>query len=343
MECSVLELIEMGTYQKYFALHDNSIELFSNKDGINVKGTRLSLKNWATRFTYHVLPLSEVKDYFGINVAFYFAWLEFYSNWFKGLAFIGLGTTVYGFYLRKQEAGLISVFDNIGTIIFAFLSSLWALLFLKFWKRQSNHLSFVWDSEIIPRGNLIRAQWKPNATRTSKITGKQESFESPVARKSKRVVSSIFVTIMLVLFISVIGANVAFVFFLFQSEALKTSAFIYVLFLYVVEILVLCPVCYFLAVKFTKLENYRMFSDFMNSFITKDFLMRLPIAYGLLIFFAVVKPVITAINPNTLYFGIYKSSCIIAATGFNSCFKDYILALVVIFGVQQMLLLVLEG
>lgn len=58
-----------GTYLAAYALHDGEI---------NIKGSRryLLYRKWASlKKIFHYQPLDYIKDYFGVKIGIYFAWL----------------------------------------------------------------------------------------------------------------------------------------------------------------------------------------------------------------------------------------------------------------------------
>uniref|UniRef100_A0A915JIL9 Anoctamin n=1 Tax=Romanomermis culicivorax TaxID=13658 RepID=A0A915JIL9_ROMCU len=126
-------------------------------------------------------PLWLIKSYFGEKIAIYFAWLGFYTWFLIPAALLGFICIVYGGLslssdipsndiCNKTGVGSIvmcpncdhkcetwkltvscfysqitHVFDNWFTVIFAVCMSIWATLFLEFWKRRQAVLAWDWD------------------------------------------------------------------------------------------------------------------------------------------------------------------------------------------------------
>lgn len=121
---------------------------------------------WAAfRKLLNFQPLDAVRDYFGVKVALYFAWLGFYTNMLVVPSIVGVICFLYGFiysyppsaeicnsdelmcpacdhfcnYWELKETCLhskiLSLFDNGATVFFAVFMSFWAAMFLEFWKR----------------------------------------------------------------------------------------------------------------------------------------------------------------------------------------------------------------
>uniref|UniRef100_A0A1I8GS17 Anoctamin n=1 Tax=Macrostomum lignano TaxID=282301 RepID=A0A1I8GS17_9PLAT len=134
--------------------------------------------NW--RCWYKFQPLDHVRDYFGEKIAFFFAWLGFYTTWLAPATLVGVFVFVYGlaslpfnaanrdtckagkefkmcpfcdeadgcpfWYLSDicWKLKLAAVFDNYGTVFYAVFMSIWSLIFLEFWKRRTATLAHRW-------------------------------------------------------------------------------------------------------------------------------------------------------------------------------------------------------
>ncbi|XP_072474903.1 anoctamin-7 isoform X3 [Notamacropus eugenii] len=123
-------------------------------------------------------PLDHVRRYFGEKIALYFAWLGFYTTWLLPASVVGAVVFLVGYFnvsrdIPTQEIcntkkdhqmcpicrdcpfwKLSSIceivktgrlFDNSGTIFFSVFMSLWAVMFLEYWKRKSAILTYRWD------------------------------------------------------------------------------------------------------------------------------------------------------------------------------------------------------
>lgn len=141
--------------------------------------TNKTLKDDWARFDKYASyqPLDEIKDYFGVKIALYFAWLGFYTKMLIPISIFGIFCIIYGFstlsgdnfvadicdppeaikmcplcdgcdYWDLTDACLYSelthTFDNIFTIIFSIVMSLWSVLFLNMWKRHSASIVHRW-------------------------------------------------------------------------------------------------------------------------------------------------------------------------------------------------------
>ena len=159
---------------------------------LNVQGTlkedggkrSVLYTEWASlRKLFKFQPLDAVRDYYGVKIAFYFAWLGFYSMFLTIPSIVGLATFLYGVLTLKDdvtsneicadgENGLMPtlmcpacdnicsywnlkemctyhkvmhLFDNESTVFFAIVMSVWAALFQEFWKRYSREITHRWD------------------------------------------------------------------------------------------------------------------------------------------------------------------------------------------------------
>lgn len=121
-------------------------------------------------------PLDEIKDYFGIKFALYFAWLGFYTHMLIPASLVGILCLVYAATTLQQDTlcqdicnsdvimcprcdkvcdywklsdGCIyskiqHFVDNPATIFFAVFMSFWSILYLELWKRYSAGITHRW-------------------------------------------------------------------------------------------------------------------------------------------------------------------------------------------------------
>ncbi|KAG5872235.1 hypothetical protein JTB14_002995 [Gonioctena quinquepunctata] len=166
-------LLNERAYVASYPLHDGDHK---------VKGSTRNLLyiEWAAvRKWYKYQPLDYVKEYFGVKIALYFAWLGFYTHMLIPAAFVGLACFIYSCATlydnlpsedicnHKVEekmcplcdvwcdywditescvhARITYLFDNPTTVFFAIFMSIWATLFLEMWKRYSAEITHRWD------------------------------------------------------------------------------------------------------------------------------------------------------------------------------------------------------
>lgn len=175
-------LLYESTYMAAYPLHEGSPELpessspsrYSRRQGLRYSWA--SFSQW-----YKFQPLNAIKDYFGVRVSMYFAWLGLYNYMLVAAAFVGLlcffaGLASIDDFVPAQEicnksneklfymcplcdvdcsywslivscryAKLTYLFDHEGTVFFAAFMALWAAVFLEFWKRKQISLAYDWD------------------------------------------------------------------------------------------------------------------------------------------------------------------------------------------------------
>ncbi|CAL8096851.1 unnamed protein product [Calicophoron daubneyi] len=136
---------------------------------------------WAAyRYCCKEQPLDYVRNYFGEAVAFYFAWLGFYTACLVPVAIIGLIIFLFGLYgihddpiitdvcdhgsstnmcplcresfckfwtlnISCLRTKLTRLVDNEGTVLFGVVMAMWAIIFLELWKRRQYTLAFRWN------------------------------------------------------------------------------------------------------------------------------------------------------------------------------------------------------
>nr|XP_012142541.1 PREDICTED: anoctamin-1 isoform X1 [Megachile rotundata] len=166
-------LISEKAYVAAYPLHDGDLHA---QDCMR----SLLYNEWASlRKCLHYQPLDYIKEYFGVKIGLYFAWLGFYTHMLIPASIVGLLCFIYscatlysnepsedicngngtiemcplcdhfcGYWDLKEtclHARITYLFDNPSTVFFSIFMSLWATLFLELWKRYSVEITHRWD------------------------------------------------------------------------------------------------------------------------------------------------------------------------------------------------------
>ncbi|XP_035907417.1 anoctamin-4 isoform X3 [Anopheles stephensi] len=171
-DIGIRRLMEDQVYLDAYPLHDGCTDLKSSCQ------RALLLEEWASisKWIKHQ-PLDHIKEYFGVKIAMYFAWLGFYTHMLIPASIVGLICFFYGlltypanrisqeicgdnatimcpqcdkycdyWYLKTTctISKLAHIFDNEMTIVFSIFMSVWATLYLEMWKRYSSRIQHRW-------------------------------------------------------------------------------------------------------------------------------------------------------------------------------------------------------
>lgn len=175
-EAIVPKCLSCGIISQVYPLHENnSLEDLQ--------------KTWVQK-VFGLQPLDKISEYFGIKIAFYFAWLGHYTTALTVPAFVGLSFWV--FFSGRDE-----FVEDIGFVLFSVFNVIWATLYLESWKRRSAELSYEWGT--IDNRDEMLSEPRPlyeGEERISEVTGKPEPYYPPW----KRNVFRYFVTAPVILF-----------------------------------------------------------------------------------------------------------------------------------------------
>ncbi|XP_058126818.1 anoctamin-4 [Anopheles ziemanni] len=171
-DIGIRRLVEDMVYMDAYPLHDGCTDQKSSCQ------RALLLEEWASinKWIKHQ-PLDHIKEYFGVKIAMYFAWLGFYTHMLIPASVVGLICFFYGlltfsgnqmskeicndnttymcpqcdkycdFWRLNTTCGvskLSHIFDNEMTIVFSIFMSVWATLYLEMWKRYSSRIQHRW-------------------------------------------------------------------------------------------------------------------------------------------------------------------------------------------------------
>ncbi|XP_023303991.2 anoctamin-1 isoform X3 [Lucilia cuprina] len=208
MAFGIERLVTYNVYCAAYPLHDG--EIYEKNTMRHTLSTHwASISKW-----YRYQPLDYVKEYFGVKIGLYFAWLGFYTYMLMLAAVVGLICFLYSLltlkdYVPVQEicsntqtnitmcplcnwcnfwdlketcfyAKISYLIDNPSTLFFTVFMSFWAALFLELWKRYSAEITHRWDltgfdvHEEHPRPQYLARLQHLPNTRTDYVTNMKE-------------------------------------------------------------------------------------------------------------------------------------------------------------------------
>ena len=94
-----------------------------------------------------MMPINMMKNYYGEEYAFEYAFLLHYQAWLQMPALIGMFITVYQVY-KYFEVGELSVaLDTPYNAVFGIFITFWATCFVESWKRKQKVIQYLWSCE----------------------------------------------------------------------------------------------------------------------------------------------------------------------------------------------------
>lgn len=204
----IARLISNCTYSAAYPLHDGDLKTPGSM-------RHLLYTEWAAvSKCIKYQPLDYVKDYFGVKIGLYFAWLGFYTHMLIPASIVGLicviysAATVYSNQPSEDichynstikmcpqcdyfcdywdlnatclQSRITYLFDNSTTVFFAIFMSFWAACFLELWKRYSAEMTHRWDLtgfdvyEEHPRPQYLARLAHVKRTQLNVVTGERE-------------------------------------------------------------------------------------------------------------------------------------------------------------------------
>ena len=236
------KMILKGAYIAGYPTHDGPDHLESQRKPTNDRQRlRCDWSRPGRIFKYQ--PYGAIKEYFGSQIAFYFAWVGFYTGMLVPLALVGLIVFLYGIgsagghipvrdVCDDKNKGLwymcplcdkkcsywdlasttcvyayvTHFFDNNGTVALAVIASIWGTLFLEFWKRQQKIYAYQWHVDSLEEEEEpLRPEFPAEYLVKNEVTGKLEPTVPKVTRYSRY---GGIITIILFMVALVVGAVV---------------------------------------------------------------------------------------------------------------------------------------
>lgn len=150
---------------------------------------------WKQTSGWHFMPPTQlIQEYYGDEVAFYFGWMGFLTQWLIFPA--TLGTCAYCFRWYRRD----TVNNDEYTPFYGLITFIWAILFLQFWGRQECQWSYKWGTLMNDYERQTYFEVRTEFTgqlRLSPVTGKFEVHYPLFKRRLKYVLSAVVTIVML--------------------------------------------------------------------------------------------------------------------------------------------------
>ena len=234
-------------------------------------------------FSVH-LPLDAIRHYFGEKVGFYFLYLHTYTLWIIGLAIIGF---LY-FLATVTQLDKISSFED--EELYCFLTIAWSSCFLEMWKRTQEKHAIQWGQTSFEEAEIQRPEFKGKLRRSPINDGMYELHYAP----GKRLIFQLLGFLLSLVFVGFTVAAIASI--LYKRYKVREAGGIMFLhydlsgmifgFMSAIQIQIFNKVFELLAYWTTDLENYRVQSDFENTFIVKCIMFQMVNSYASIVYVA---------------------------------------------------------
>ncbi|CAD56259.3 Anoctamin [Caenorhabditis elegans] len=280
----VPRLISMNVVQNVSALH-------------NTEFLKHLQQKWV--FSIDEQPIDQVKDYFGTEIAMYFAWLGHMTTalWFPSL--LGILMWFLGGFKYKNSPGdkqdLYQLISDICFVLFAFFNCIWSTIYLEWWKRVQAELAFKWGTYDATQDSYLqdpRPAFQGDYLAPNPVSGRLEPFYPAWKHTVMRYVITYPIT-----FLCVVGMFAAMLaiftvqdladFYFGDSWMLSWLCYFPMIF-YALMIVISDKIYRRLALILNDLENYRTDDEYEDFLITKIVLFQFVTAFGSLFYIAFV-------------------------------------------------------
>ncbi|PIC39466.1 hypothetical protein B9Z55_011144 [Caenorhabditis nigoni] len=267
-------LLMRDVYEEAFVLHAPSKEepYFKEMQNGSLKtynefiseiehDPRKSLSNAWERW-YKFQPLNKIRDYFGEQIAYYFAWQGTFITLLWPAVIFGFIVFIYGFidsissspldwnhckvvnFLGKTEnvpCGMrngvtlffsmltqwfMSSFDTKMNAFFAVFMSIWGSVFVQIWKRNNSVLSYQWNSDDFHAIEPDRPEFRGSKMKEDPITGEDIWISPAIFRYLKMIGSFFFVSFsMLLVIISLMLVTLLKIWMVYNFQCNKEYTF----------------------------------------------------------------------------------------------------------------------
>nr|CAH8865358.1 unnamed protein product [Trichobilharzia regenti] len=354
----ITKLISDGVFLAAYPLHEPAGNTVASTEFNN----RILLQNyWASyKMLFKCQPISYIRHYFGEAVAFYFAWLGFYTAWLLPIAILGIFVFLFGLIDLKNDSiihevcdlgqsvimcplcksskckfwtldtsclrtKLMRLVDHEGTVVFAVVMSLWAVIFFEMWKRKQVSLAYHWNVSSLepmdqpPRPEFMALLNKKCPRRVNPITGYVEPF-IPFWRRKIPVILITYSTVLLAVMLT-LGFLVSVVLYKLVIKAMlyrhhnpmlqSTAGMIATMTgscINLVVIFIMKLIYDRMAIKLTDAENHRTQVEYDNSLTLKLYLLQFVNYYSSVFYIAFIQGTTSAL-PGSEHILIQSTGC----------------------------------
>jgi hypothetical protein len=150
--------LQPKTEVTFFPLHDKDGEgscdlLWLREHWVQaLRGQRMRalLRVWSNPHAGTDEPITQVRDYFGDQIAIYFCFLSFYTKWLTYPAVVGLAFQAWTWSTSEE--------DNFGLVAYCVFICVWAVLMIKFWERKQNAYAYYWFTSDLATEEKVRRE-----------------------------------------------------------------------------------------------------------------------------------------------------------------------------------------
>lgn len=239
--------------ESVFPLHDHAFN-------------RQWIARWSKKYTLDDEDIGGVRDKFGEQVAFYFAFLQCYFTFLAAPAAVGFGAWL----LLGQFSWLYAV-----------ANCLWSVVFFEYWRKREVDLAVEWGTRGVSALQRPRAQFKFEREAVDPVTGEIVKVWSPLKRLQRQLLQVPFALGCVVVLGSLIVS--CFAIEIFISEIYNGPFKQYLVFLPTILLTIFMPMLTTLLTGFakqlTELENYETHDDHQASMVQKIFVINFITSY----------------------------------------------------------------
>jgi len=224
-------------------------------------------------------PLDEFRDYYGEQIALYFAFLSSYTRWLIVPAFVGAA-----FLIWQIAANTV---DVPGISAFGVLVALWSTMFLENWRHTEARLRSRWGQQNATLNASNRAEFDGDWV-VSRETG--QNIEVHLTHKKLR--RAIASNMSLVLFLCVVIGSIGSIFvvrkvfqtcFTFQMSMTLTAV------VNTIQIQIMNFLYGKLSKHLNDFENHQTDTQYYNAMITKTFIFKFVNCYNTFLYIGIAK------------------------------------------------------
>ncbi|CAB3406145.1 unnamed protein product [Caenorhabditis bovis] len=244
-------------------------------------------------------PIEEIKDYFGTEIAMYFAWLGHLTTalWFPTL--LGLLMWFLGGFKYKNnpedKQDWYQLLSDICFVLFAFFNCIWSTIYLEWWKRVQAELAFRWGTYDATQDSYLqdpRPGFEGDYLAPNPVSGRMEPFYPAWKHTIIRYVITYPITILCIvgMFFAMLAIFMIqdFVDFYFAESFMFRWICYLPMIVYALMIVISEKVYRKLALILNDLENYRTDDEYEDFLITKIVIFQFVTAFGSLFYIAFI-------------------------------------------------------